>query len=155
MKSQRVEEFAQDMESLAGRFEQKIPEALELIVPVVYKGIEDNFVYAETPDGVGWPDRKEIGDGHPLLVETRTEGSGSLFSAATGQGGGSVKRIEGNTLIIGVDKEGGIGGIPGAGVHNFGYPPRNVPQREFLGVHESRMDELTETLVEPVLALLG
>ena len=148
MKSQNAEEFAAEMEVLASRFDQAVPEMLQACEPLVIENIIENFARQESPDGLAWPDRKEIGDGHPLLVETRTEGAGSLFGAATGQAGGHVSRIEGNTLVVGVDKDGGIGGIPGAGVHNYGFPERNIPQREFLGIGENTMDACAELIAD-------
>lgn len=151
MLSQQVEEFAIDMEALAVRLEGAVPEMLQACEPLVLENIVENFARQESPDGVAWPDRKEVGDGHPLLVETQTEGAGSLFAAAAGQAGGHVSRIEGDTLVIGVDKDGGIGGIPGAGVHNYGFPERNIPQREFLGIGEPTADLCCEVIADRAL----
>ena len=148
MISQLVDEFAVDMEALVVKVEQAVPEMLQACEPLVLENIVENFARQESPDGLAWPERKEVGDGHPLLVETKTEGAGSLFAAAAGQGGGHVSRIEGDTLVIGVDKDGGIGGIPGAGVHNYGFPERNIPQREFLGIGEATADVCAEVIAD-------
>ncbi len=158
MISQTPEEFAADMERMATQIESAVPEALRLCEPLVVENIVANFARAESPDGIAWPERKEVGDGHPLLVETNTVGSGSLFAAATGQGGGHVSRIDGNALLVGVDKDGGIGGIPGAGVHNYGFAANawgSIPQREFLGIGETTTDACGEVLADRLLKELG
>jgi phage gpG-like protein len=146
--SQLVPEFAADMEALLPKLEAAVPEMLRVCEPLVLENIVENFARQESPDGLAWPERKKVGDGHPLLVETNSEGSGSLLAAATGQGGGHVSRIEGDTLVVGVDKAGGIGGIPGAGVHNYRYPEKNIPQREYLGIGKATEDECIDLIGE-------
>ena len=148
MKVQDAYAFADDMEAMADAMAKLVPEALKKCEPKIIENIIENFSQQSTPDGIAWPERKKIGDGHPLFVETQTEGSGSLFGAATGQAGGHVSRVEGNTLLVGVDKSGGIGGIPGAGVHNYGNPEKNIPQREFLAISEATEDECAELILE-------
>jgi phage gpG-like protein len=134
---QTAEEFATEMEGLASDFRRSVPGALRACEQLVEEDVMEHFARQESPDGDPWPARKGEGDGHPLLVETNTQGAGSLLAAATGQGGGHVSRIEDDdTLVYGVDKDGGIGGIPGAGVHNYGFPSRNIAQREFLGLDD-------------------
>lgn len=154
MKSQLVEPFAADMEQAAELLELAIPDALEGCKPLILDNILENFARQETPDGIAWPDRQVEGDGHPLLVETNTVGSGSLLAAATGQGGGHVCRIEDNALFIGVDKLGGIGGIPGAAVHNYGFEEKNIPQREYLGIGERTTELCAEVVVDKLLEML-
>ncbi|MFA5262183.1 MAG: hypothetical protein WC378_00045 [Opitutaceae bacterium] len=151
MKRQTIEQFAEDLNQIPSRIRDVIPQALEKCKPIVDRGIFENFVLQSNPDGVAWPTRKIEGDGHPLLVETNTEGSGSLMAAASGMGGGHVSRVEGNALLTGVDKDGGIGGIPGAGVHNYGFQDRNIPQREFLGLGEVDLVQCGEVILDALL----
>ena len=147
MKTMTAEEFSADMDTIAGTFGGFVGEALKDCEPIVADAILENFARQQSPDGEEWPERKKIGDGHPLLVETKREGSGSLLAAATGQGAGNVCRIEGDTLVWGVDKDGGIGGIPGAGIHNTPVGEssfNNIPGREFLGIDEDHADQCGE-----------
>jgi phage gpG-like protein len=143
MKSESAEEFAKSMEAMPEEIEASMPEVLHGCEPFVAEGIHENFAQAQSPDGIAWPPRKDVGDGHALLFDT-----GSLYDAATG-GAGNVCRIEGDTLIFGVDKSGGMGGVPGAGVHNYGFG--NVPQREFLGMPESTEELCGEFIADEVL----
>ena len=154
MISQLADDFAASMDLLALEFGKSIPESLHSCEPIVQDAIIENFARQESPDGEAWPARKpnKRDDGHPLLVETKREGSGSLFSAAAGLGGGHISRIEdGNTLVWGVDKEGGEGGIPGARVHNqlvgtIGH--NNVPGREYLGMDDQHTDQCGEVFAD-------
>jgi hypothetical protein len=82
-----------------------------------------------------------------LLVET-----GQLKAAATG-GPGSVTKASDRQLITGVDKGGGGGGIPGAGVHQYGYGA--VPKREFLGPPEDELAKIDELIADAGLELIG
>lgn len=150
MKSQLVPEFAADMERVPAQLEQSIGGILDAITPRVLEGIDELFSLAQSPDGESWPPRKEVGDGHALLIDTT-----ALKSAATGVGAGSVKRVESDTLIVGVDKDTSLGGIPGAGVHNYGFPQRNIPQREFLGLNESAADDCANIIADLCLDKLN
>ena len=142
-----AEQFATEMNQIASRIEAIVPSALEECKPHVLENIAEHFVTGTSPDGESWAPRKNPGDGHPLLVET-----GALAYAATTEGfPGHVSRIEGDTLIVGVDKDGGVGGIPGAGAHNYGFPEKQIPQREFLGIDEETSDLCEEVLVNKVL----
>lgn len=138
------------LEDLPGHFQgianelQSQPFDEELNGPIrdeVLKGHRDNFTSSATPDGASWPKRKRRGDGHPLLMET-----GALLQAATGGGPGHVTQVADNELLTGVDKSVDLGGIPGAGVHNFGYGA--VPKREFLGVPEKRLETIDELVAD-------
>ena len=148
MLSQTVAECVASLENMPSFVTQSIPTGLGLCRPLVLENIVDNFVHAQSPDGIAWPERKRIGDGHPLLVETHTADAGSLFNAATGKGRGHIDRIEENVLVIGVDKSVKGGGIPGAGVHNYGFPAK---QREFLGIGQETTDECVELFADQLL----
>jgi phage gpG-like protein len=100
--------------------------------------IRGNFDRQTSPSGSAWPPRKDPASGdHPLLNKT-----GALMSAATG---GDINEVRGDTLEIGVDANAGaVGSIRGAAAHNYGYPPNNLPQREFMGLSEETVDRLAE-----------
>jgi phage gpG-like protein len=104
--------------------------------------VRDNFTSSATPENLDWPERKIIGDGHPLLIDT-----GLLLQAATGGGVGHIEQISDNSLTFGVD--GGV--VPYAGVHNYGSVKKNIPQREFLGLTEETIDALEESLANFVI----
>ena len=37
---------------------------------VMKQSVRDNFTSSASPDGSNWPPRKQVGDGHPLLIDT-------------------------------------------------------------------------------------
>ena len=109
---------------------------------MVYQAIRDNFTSSATPDNEDWPPRKRIGDGHPLLIDT-----GAMLQAATGAGPGAESEISKDgmgehELAVSID----AGAIPYAATHQYGDPRRNIPQREFFGMHEVAIDE-AETII--------
>jgi phage gpG-like protein len=110
-------------------------------------GIRDNFASQSGPAGEAWPARKVKGDGHALLQDT-----GALMRAATGTGPGKVLDVTPRTLSTGVDKSEQLGGIPGAGVHQFGY--RNIPARPYLGASEERLDKVEELIADRGLEMI-
>jgi hypothetical protein len=62
---------------------------------------------------------------------------------------------DGTELRVGVDKGTKLGGIPGAAVHNFRYPPRNIAQREWAGIDEDHVGRCLEVIGEHAQAELG
>lgn len=151
MKTITLEEFFEQLDAIGDSLANL--DASEVfakdIKPIVLQAHAANFDNARSPDGQGWPARKVVGDGHPLLQET-----GALRAAATGSGSGYVESIQGQSAAFGVDKGVDAGGLPGAAAHNFGYPPGNLPQREFLGASEDfllRMDDAIANGVGEIL----
>ena len=120
------EQVPDDLQGI-GRFlrEGDATELMQTLTGHVRRGIRDNFVWKSSPRGQAWPERQRLGDGHPLLIDT-----GRLYNAATGQGAGSVTRVEPREVAVGVDSA----VVPYAAAHNFGVPARNLPQREYIGV---------------------
>jgi phage gpG-like protein len=108
-------------------------------------GIAQNFSSASSPRNRRWPKRKTGGD-WPLLIK-----SGALRAAATGAGAGAISRATDRTLEVGVDMSVRLGGIPGAAAHNFGYPPRNLAQREFLGPRKENLEAIDELVIDYLL----
>ena len=105
-----------------------------------------NFANSGNSETGGWPPRKPNpkDDGHPLLIDT-----GALQAAATGTGPGAVAQATANELLVGVDKDVNLGGIPGAGVHNYGF--ENIPQREFLVPDTQSLDECDEICADHLI----
>ncbi|TWT30715.1 phage virion morphogenesis protein [Blastopirellula retiformator] len=110
---------------------------LEEMLDIFHKGVEENFRSESSPDGVSWAPRKYAGDGHPLLFLT-----GAMFKEAMF---GTLNFADKAARQI-IDRE----DVPYAGVHNFGFPERNIPQREFFGASEERLKEM-----DPVIADYG
>jgi len=113
--------------------------------------VRDNFNSSTDAAGNAWPARKIVGDGHPLLIDR-----GDLMQAATGGGPGHVTEIDARSIAIGVDKEGGSArSLRGAAVHQFGYPPRNIPARPYLEADQEALDRIEEQIADFGLSLLG
>jgi len=112
--------------------------------PISLSAVRDNYEATASPDGLTWPPRKRVGDGHPLLIDT-----GKMLEASTG-GVGSVTHYEPDGMILGVD----LDVVPYARAHNYGNPARNLPQREFLGLHDDAVEEAGEAVADFVEALI-
>lgn len=117
----------------------EMSDVLAEVYGMILQNVRDNFTSSITPGGEAWPERKVIGDGHPLLIET-----GDLMQAATGGGVGHVKVIEPRMVEMGVE----IASIKYAATHQFGDPSRNIPSREYFGASEDTLDEIGEVLAK-------
>lgn len=142
---QTVDQFIVDMEQKARQGLPTKP-AFDAVAPVLRQGIDRHFQQRATPGGSSWPQRKDRKP-HPLLEET-----GTLRAASTTEGAvGHIERLEGDTLTLGVDKTIDQGGLPGAAVHQYGYPPRNIPQRQYLGFSEETADRSAEVVGDKLM----
>lgn len=112
---------------------------------ITKQGIRDNFNSSASPDNENWVPRKPRrgDDGHPLLMDR-----GPLIQAATGGGSGHISRVGDRDVGVGVD----LDVVPYARAHNYGYSPRNLPQREFLGLRAERVAECEEAIGDYVLS---
>lgn len=144
-------ELQQDLAFLAGvANDAALGDVLTVAERDVRGGIALNFADSASPTGQPWPARKDA-KRHPLLIET-----GALLGAAMGTGvGGSTRQQGGRVVELVIDKSVKKGGIPGAAAHNFGYPPRNLPQREFFAPKEAVLPSIDETVIDAVDKLLG
>jgi hypothetical protein len=130
-----VENLRGECEAMLERMQQApLTEVLQACVQPVRDGFAGNFQTQAGSDGAKWPARKDKLP-HPLLQE-----SGSLLGATQG-GAGKAEHVESRKLQVGVNKGVKLGGLPGAAVHNFGYPARNIPQREFVYASETTLDQ--------------
>ncbi len=149
-----AEDMPKAMEMLAQKLAGPLDGPLGAVGIVIQEGLAENFSSESGADGTIWPDRKGEDElGHPILIET-----GALLAAATGTGAGSIHRVaNGRTLEVGVDKSTKIGGVPGAGVHNFGHPPFNIPynnpggNREWCYASSATADKAVVVLADTVL----
>jgi phage gpG-like protein len=147
-----ADQFIISMESATENIAAHLDDALRDCVPLVYSDLEDNFLMAHDPDGNSWPDRKDPKPTHPLLIL-----SGQLAEAATSPDAqGSVCKVSDGELRIGVNKDDGGGGIPGAARHNYGDDPPGILQREFLGLTEESAEKCDDVFadwaIESILA---
>ena len=101
------------------------------------QAVRDNFNSSASPDNRSWPPRKNVGDGHPLLIDT-----GRLMQAATGGGPGHVTRVQDGELTVGVDGS----KVKYAGVHNRGG--RRMPKREFMGARPPKLKQIGEIIAD-------
>jgi hypothetical protein len=134
-----------ELQGIANRMEEaSLEDALENAAMVFRDGIQDNFVYAQDSMGTGWPPRQPTpnDDGHPLLIDPSDEYDilGALRGSATGE-----EEIGPRGLAIGIDKD---AVHPGAAVHNFGYPEKHIPQREYLYASEETADRMIEEFAD-------
>lgn len=142
MKNIPMESVGAELKAMLTRLqEQSLQGPLGELVPVIQSGFEENFAAAVDSSGSSWPPRKDD-EPHSLLNET-----GALLAAVTHGGApGNVTSVGDRELVLGVDKGVEMGGIPGAGVHNFGYG--RVPQREFLYASEQTLDRALEVFAD-------
>jgi len=144
-----VEQLTTEMRATIARLEQaSLAEPLRACLPLLRAGFGQNIKRQQDSMGGAWPDRNDDKP-HPLLRET-----GALWAAVAGNGPGSSDEVAPRELTIIVDKSIDLGGLPGAAVHNFGYPAGNVPQREYLYASEETLDRCGEALAEGVLAMV-
>jgi len=147
---ENLAEIAADLADIRDVFEEgPLQDALDQCVTAILASIDENFQKSETPDGHPWPPRKR-GGSWPLLIKT-----GALKAAATGSHQASIKTVGERELAVGVNKGIKDGGIPGAAVHNFGYPPRNIPQREYLRPREDALDKCEVLIADAIDEQLG
>lgn len=136
-----IEQMPSYLEQLRKHFEVPMVEpAMTKAVEILQDGFAENFETQSSPSGP-WAPRKDSKP-HPLLNE-----SGALANAASGSGPGAIAKSNDYLARVGVDKSVVDGGIPGAAVHNFGYPPKNIPQREWCVVSEERIDDIEEEII--------
>jgi hypothetical protein len=146
MKTIRVENLRAELAEMGRRVHgASLVEPLGQCVQPIRDGFASNFGAAAGSTGAAWPPRKPRphDDGHPLLIEK----IGALLGATQG-GQGGITRVDDRLLALGVDKGVKAGGIPGAGAHNWGYPPNNLPQREFLYASTTVLDACLEIVAD-------
>lgn len=75
--------------------------------------------------------------------------SGALFGAATTPGArGNIWKTDGAKLIWGVD-------LIYAGVHNYGFPPKKIPKREFLTIRKQWMDQIEDYIIQQSFRIIS
>lgn len=145
------EQFEADLAKLAGlATDSDLGDVLSVATSEVRGAIGLNFADSSTPSGNAWPPRKDPRPNHPLLIK-----SGALLRAALGEGAGGSTRTGARDVELVIDKSVKEGGIPGAAVHNFGYPARNIAQREFFAPKDAVQDSIDETVMDALDKLVG
>ena len=145
------ERFVNDLERLASlATDADLGPVLREVELDVRGGIGLNFADSASPSGQAWPARKDPRPNHPLLIK-----SGALLKAALGEGAGGKTRTGARDVELVIDKSVDEGGIPGAAVHNFGYPAKNIAQREFFAPKESVLPSIDETVMDALDKLIG
>lgn len=151
MKTVDAGEFAQEAASVLNVLGQgaNLQEALKPAVPLIQKGIGDNFARQGSPDSA-WPQRKNHGQrgdggrsgyvGHPLLIDL-----GDLFLAAT-SGTADVRPRE---LDVHLDQ----GVEEYARVHNEGLGRQE--QREFAVIDDARAEAIDELIMDGLERMFG
>ena len=93
-----------------------------------------NFITGRNPDGISWPPRKD-NKPHPLLIL-----SGDLLASAVQAGAKNhFEQVADTEFKFGTD-------IVYGPVHNFGG--RRMPQREFMGIGNSTIDDCGDILAD-------
>jgi len=105
--------------------------------PMVLQNVRDNFTSSVSPDGEEWPARKQIGDGHPLLMET-----GDLMQSAVGGGAGHINQVAPRELVLGTNEEKALWHTEGTA---------NMPDRQFMGASEATEEAIGEELADFLL----
>lgn len=126
-----------------------LDQVVEKVVEATQDAIGQNFATSSSPTGSPWPPRVDNLP-HPLLIKT-----GALLAAALNRGPGGSVRATGRAAELVIDKGTKLGGIPGAAAHNFGYPPRNLPQREFFAPRVEELPKVDEAALDEIDKLIG
>lgn len=140
-----VEQFVAEMTALPTNLEREgFRDALAACRAVILQDVAQHFGDQLSGDGSRWPPRKDKLT-HPLLIL-----SSLLFQSSVGNAAGKVDRLEDRELELGIDKT----AVPYAGVHQFGYPKRNIPQRQYWWVSDDAIEECEGIIAEHLNDLL-
>lgn len=82
------------------------------------------------------PSKRAEAQGGMTLQDT-----GRLRGSVTGHSRHAIREVRGNKLIFGTN-------LLYAPSHQYGYPPRNIPKRAFLGVYPDDVGRLTKIMTE-------
>jgi phage gpG-like protein len=111
---------------------------------------QDNFTNQSTPDGQPWCPLKKPRRRKRDLVRGKKRGrakkgqdrilldTGLLRTSVTAAGSPFNINVAGPTSL-----EWGTS-LEYAAVHNYGYPPQNIPQRQYLGINQGLADDIAE-----------
>jgi phage gpG-like protein len=115
---------------MTGKFPQLnsdfLPE-MEKISLMMYDSVEENFIAGGRPNQ--WPPLKKTGLKSHLIK------TGALLASITSSFDKESARVGTNTNEI-----------PYAAVHQFGYPPKNIPMRQYLMFQESDKQAILEII---------
>lgn len=146
-----TQQLAQAGQALANA---PLNETMAKLVVIGLESVAENFDASATAGGVAWAERKDKGDGHPLLIDT-----GRMMSAALGSeiGLSSLARpnaegaSEHRRSIEARDAEVEVG-TPYAGAHMQGRV--NMPARPFMEVSGEAVDKMAEAMADDVFKMV-
>lgn len=133
-REQSALDFAKEIDALAGHELDGHGEFMKAeIVPLMEANVQENFSGSHTAAGLAWPPRKDPRLKHPLLIL-----SGALQAGAVGPSQDHIERITDDSL------EFGVGGLPYVAVHQYGWPEKNIAQREYMAVGDATIEKMAE-----------
>jgi len=109
---------------------------------MIVQDTRDALNSSMSQEGDVWIDRKKVGDGHPLLMDT-----GKLMQAATGGGAGHINDNDGRNAVFGIDAD----TVPYAAIHQGGGVTRPMPQRKYFGATEQTEDAIDELIADEMI----
>jgi len=126
---------------------------LKTIRVILVSGVRGFFDQSRDPEGVPWKPLKRPryrplrrGQKHrkrksPLGIDKPLVDTGTLMRSVTAGGRGKVEEMTDTSITLGSN-------LIYAGVHNYGYPPKNIPQRQFLGISDEMETEIEEATAD-------
>lgn len=147
-----LEEFEKRIDNMAKAFPGDQTEALEVCDGFILQGIQENFMRSATSRGEPWPQRKDPGPTHALLIL-----DGDLKAAATGQSG--IPADNDGTRLIRAMPRGPTGSsLAGVRRHEFGdvaiLGSDGILARPYYGVSEDVADSCADAVADGVSAFV-
>jgi phage gpG-like protein len=141
--------FKQSMDKAAKCLEgDALQPALALSLDLCLENVAHNFEQSATAAGQAWVPRKNVGDGHPLLIDT-----GRLAGLASNVPINQQGQSE-HVRVIEDDQAYFASTVPYAATHEHGDPSRNIPQRQFMGVDGETVDLIVGVFADHVAKLV-
>lgn len=135
--------------------ESPLTETIDKCVVVAMESVAENFDSSATAGGQAWAERKYLGDGHPLLIDTGRMGSAALgpnvglstLARPNGEGQGEhIREIEGREATVGLR-------TPYAQYHMDGTS--RMPARPFFEVDGEAADKMADVVADDCLKLVS
>ena len=132
----RVEDFPGYCQAVAAAFaDDPLATSMAECESILAAGFAGNFAARQDSGGVPWPARRDSKP-HPLLQLT-----GALLASTQ-----RVSEATHRALTFTA-----LGSRPYEKVHQYGYPPKNIPAREYLYATEVVVDQAATAIAEDFL----